>query len=438
MKHHTTKPQRDLIMIESLVRKHGTCTRGKIHELTLLQRSDISRSVRTLLDQGRLIEAGRAENLIGRKQILLRINKERGFVVGVSFDAETVVAATLDLDNELKSLVTESTDLDGGEAGLVAQLLSSSRKAIKHAGVASDKLMGIGVAGCGLVDTREGTMIMSATLDFLRDVQLKRIFEKEFRAPTLVENLSHAKTVAERETSPAEATDNMIYIDYGMGIGAGIIVDGKLLYSRVPVGSEFGHTHMTENGPPCKCGSFGCLEAIVGYAAIRARIQNAIKEGGYSEALAVAGGDPSQISWLTVLKASKNKDKACMTIVEQLGLYLGVGLANLVNIFNPSLIVLDHRLSAAGDDLLNHITEVIRRKALTRFTKDLIVHFGRLGVEAGVLGIGSLVLDRLFEIPALKSPPFLMKPWGAPASRRVPPEARLLQIESNEDACQGS
>ena len=134
----------------------------------------------------------------------------------------------------------------------------------------------------------------------------------------------------------------MIYVEYGRtGIGAGIVIDGKLFYGAGYVAGEFGHTHMVEDGPACKCGSFGCLEAIAGASALRSRIRRAIAEGGTSSALALAGGDVSKITGWTVLEAAGHGDKICAEIVEQAANYLGAGLANLVNLFNPAVIVID-------------------------------------------------------------------------------------------------
>jgi glucokinase len=170
---------------------------------------------------------------------------------------------------------------------------------------------------------------------------------------------------------------------------------------------------MLDDGPACRCGSFGCLEAIVGGAALEARIRKAIADGGTSEALLMADGDITKISGITVLEAAGRGDKTCMAIVEQLGDYLGLGLANIVSLLNPSVVVLDPHLAVAGRDLLDGITKVIKRQSLRYSTKDLIVCFGRLGIEASLLGLGSLALERHFEVPMLKPPRFMVETVSA-------------------------
>lgn len=415
MKHVATKNQRDRLVIETLIRRFGQLSRVDIHELTHLQRSEISRLVRELLDAGRLVQAGRADNPTGRKQVLLRLNEEHGFVLALGFDDESLIAALLDLRPQVRAMVRESTCLTEGVEGLTKQLFGCARRVIHEAGVPSKSLLGIGVAASGLINSSVGTMVMSSTLDFCKNVPLQRIFEEEFGVSTWVENLTRAKTVAERTLGAGAMAEDMIYIEYGRtGIGAGILIDGALVHGSGYAAGEFGHTHMIEEGPACKCGSFGCLEAIAGAAALETRIRRAVAEGSTSLALARANGNPEKISGWTVLEAARQGDKTCTAIVEQLGNYLGLGLANLVNLFNPSILVLDQRLELAGEGLLDQIAKVIRRQALTQSTKDLVVRFGRLGADASVLGVGSIVLEKHFEIPALKPLRFMIESVSAP------------------------
>lgn len=417
MKHETSKKERDKQLVQALTWRLGPMSRAKIHELTRLQRSDISRLVRELLDEGKLLQGGRANNPMGRKRVMLRLNEARGFAVGIGFDDQDVAAATTDLHLRMISIVRESTRLNGGTEGLVKQLLGVSREAIRRAGVDPKKLLGIGVAGSGLVNNREGLMVMSSTIEFCERVPFREIFQKEFRTPVFVENITRAKTLAERKLGAGEMAEDMIYVEYGQtGIGAGVIIAGKPFYGSGCAAGEFGHTHVMVEGPACKCGSFGCLEAVAGAAALEARIRKAIEEGSPSLALSLAGGDAKSLSGWTVLQAASMGDKTCSVIVEHAGNYLGLGLANLVNLFNPSLLVLDQRLSLAGEGLLDQIIKVVRRQALHHSAQGLKIRFGTLGSDASVLGASAVVLEKHFEIPALKPPWFLTE--GFPAVSR--------------------
>jgi predicted NBD/HSP70 family sugar kinase len=416
MRHVTRKSERDKQVIQFLVREFGQLSRVEIHKLTYLRLNTISSLVRELLIEGRLVEAGRGKNPSGRKQILLGLNHEHSLVVGVEFDDEWVLASTMDLSLKTKSTIKEPTYLDAGMEGLIRQLLSCTRRAIEQTAVQSRPLIGIGIADPGLVNTREGVVVTCTTIDFWKQVPLKGIFEREFEIPVLLESKTRARAVAERMLGAGELAEDMVYIDYGTGIGAGIILDGKLLRGHRSALGEFGHTQMGENTTACKCGSFGCLEAIAGAVALKSRILKAISQGSTSQALALAGGNPDKISAWTVLAAARLGDKTCSAIVEQAGDCLGLGLANLVNLFNPSLILLDRRLEQAGQGLLDQIVRVVRRQALSHSTEDLEIRFAKLGEEAGVLGVGLMLLERHFEIPQLRLPRFMIESISEPGA----------------------
>jgi len=415
LKHVVSKTERDKQVVEAVVRRYGPLSRIDIHKLTHLQPSAISRLTRRLLSEGWLIESGRAENPTGRKPVLLRFNDEHAFLVGVGFNTENVVAAVMNLHPEIRASVTEPTCLHKGTEGLVYQLLGCVQKVMLEARADPGSVLGIGVAGSGLVNTRTGTLIMSSTLDFLKNVPLQQIFEKEFGVSTLIENITRAKTVAESVLGAGEGRDDVIYIEYGAGIGAGIMIGGRVLYGSGYAAGEFGHTHVMDEGPACKCGSFGCLEALVGCAALEAKIRKVVAEGGYSQASKLANGDVNKISgWMVLEAAARLRDKTCLAIVEQVGKYLGLGLANLVNLFNPSIVVLDQRLNLAGDGLLDQVVKVVRRQALSHATDDLLIRFGKLGSCSAVLGMGLMLLERRFQIPSLKPPRFMIEPQAVP------------------------
>lgn len=420
MKHVSNKTQRDKLVIEALVRREGLLSRSDIHALTSLQQSEISRMVGALLREGKLQEAGRAANPMGRKQVLLRFNEDHQFIAALAFDDESVHASVVNLHPRLREQVREPTCVTRGTEGLVQQLLLCMREALRRAGIKPADLAGIGIAGSGLVDSRRGRFLMSSTVEILEDIPVKDIFEDAFGAPVILENLTRAKAVAERRLGAGNRAEDMIFIEYGRtGIGAGIILNGNLVHGSGCAAGEFGHTHMVNDGPACKCGSVGCLEALVGAAALEARARKLIHDG--NGALALAGGDSKTISGWTVLEAAAKGEPACAALVEELGTYLGLGLANLVNLFNPSVLVIDQRLRLAGETLLERIIATVRRQALRHATKDLAIRFGTLGSEAAVLGVAVLALEKHFEIPLLKPPRFMIesvvpRKGGVPAS----------------------
>lgn len=403
MKQVTKKRERDKHVIEALVRRFGPISRVDIHKLTNLRRTTISMITRELLQEGRLVEVGRSNNPLGRKQILLKLNDEYRFIIGVEFDDKTIVAGVMNLHPKIKHIVSVPVDLNWGRDGLIQQLKSAVSQVIQVASMDVSLLVGIGIADPGLVDSRHGVTITSTTIDFWNDVPLGKIFEDEFEVQVIVESKTRAKALAERMLGAGAMEENLVYFDYGAGIGAGIIVDGRLLYGRNCGAGEVGHTRISEDGP-CKCGTIGCLEATAGTSAIEARVRKALAEGAGSQVLSLAGDDPAKVTAQLVLEAAQAGDKMCGNIVLELAREIGIATANVVNLFNPAVVIFDRNLEPGGNILLDQISQVVRGHALTSSSADLALRFGTIGEEAGILGMGLSVLEKHFEIPALSMP----------------------------------
>jgi glucokinase len=330
-------------------------------------------------------------------------------IIAADFDAEMVMAGVLDCRAVIRGrIVSDRTNLDEGIDGLLRQLFSIVRRAAAEEGLDMSRVMGVGVGDPGVVDTREGLSVVSSTIGFWKDVPLRERFEREFGVPCVVDNNTRTKTLAERRLGAGERREDMIFLEYGWGIGAGIVSGGRTIRGSRWAAGEFGHTHITKNGPPCSCGSFGCIEAIAGVGALEATLKDAVRQGGFSTCVSMAGGDVEKITGWQVLEAARQGDKMATALVEELGASLGLGLANLVNLFNPSLVILDKRLALAGDLVLDQIVRTVRRQALAYSTEALQFRFAALGSEASLLGAGLTMLDRLFEVPALRPPRFLL------------------------------
>jgi predicted NBD/HSP70 family sugar kinase len=388
-----TKSQRDKRLIEALVYQQGPISRVSIHALTNLRRSTISSLTRQLLTEGKLVEAGPSDNPLGRKQILLKLNRKFGFLVGVEFDDEQVTAGIMDLEPSVVRVISEPTDLAHGKEGLLRQLQSAVRRVVSASRLPWSKLLGIGIADPGLVDTRRGVTTTCSTIDFWNDVPLTATFEKEFKVPVLVESKTRAKAMAEQMLGVGAREPNMIYLDYGTGIGAGVIVDGKLLYGHNCGVGEVGHTNMVRSGPTCKCGSNGCLEAVAGAGAVENRARKALADGVASSLSSKEG-----ITVWQVLEAARAGDKMCWNIVAETAEEIGVAMANLVNLFNPAMIVFDQRLSVTGDDFLNLVARVVKSNALAGSAANLSLRYATQGRESGLLGMGLQILDKHFSV----------------------------------------
>jgi N-acetylglucosamine repressor len=401
------KSERDEHLVEYVVRRFGPISRARIHELTQIRPSATSQIVRQLLDAGRLVEDGVENGRLGRKGALLRLNEESRCVACLQFDDETITAGVANLRPSITKTRTDATPLNGGAEALTRQLIRTLKACLR--GVPSESVIGIGIADPGLVDSRRGVVLSCSTIPFWREIPLKEIFDKEFGIPATVDTHTRAKAVAERDSSGAETRETMFYIDYGAGIGAGLVTDGRLMYGQTSGAGEFGHMHVVDSDTACNCGSYGCLEAVAGLRAVEARVRRAVADGGKTEVLQMAGGDPSRINGWMVFEAASRGDKIAGNTVAAVGRHLGLGIANLVNLFNPGAVVLDWRLRTAGGALLDEIQATVKLQALREFTANLEIRYATQGGDAGILGMARMVLDEHMAVPAWKLPLFLQE-----------------------------
>ena len=304
MSYVTSQWERDKGVILNVVRSFGPVSRVEIHRLTQIRLSTISQITKELLSDETLLDDGFSDNPTGRKQILLRINPTAGFILGIEFDSEEVTTAVLDLVPEIVSISKERTICNGGVDGLVAQLKACARRALQAAGISTGQLRGIGIADVGPVNRRAGVSLMSSQMEFWRDVPLVRIFEEEFGVPIFLDNATRCRGNAERLIGAGNKSDDMVYVEYGAGIGSAIIAGGRPLEGSHTSAGEFGHTRVSSDGLPCKCGSFGCLEAMAGSAALANRFREIAIEGVSSMALTLAGGDRRAVTGWHVIEAA--------------------------------------------------------------------------------------------------------------------------------------
>lgn len=187
----------------------------------------------------------------------------------------------------------------------------------------------------------------------------------------------------------------MCYIIAHRGIGGAVIVDGVLHRGAQGGAGEIGHTVIDLDGPRCGCGGYGCLEAFAGRAAIARRASQALKRAGGGK---ICGRGPDELITEDVIEAALEGDEVARRVLEETGEYLGIGISNLVNSFDPELVVVGGSTMRAGSLILDPAIKVVRRRALPEMAEGVSIVAGKWGEDAGAVGAASLVLRRMFAV----------------------------------------
>jgi len=276
------------------------------------------------------------------------------------------------------------------EAEVLATLVSAVQEARD---AAEEEVLGVGFGIPSLVDQARGTAVSTVHLP-LTGVPLRDVMAERLGLPVWVDNDANAALLAEAHSGAAAGALHAVMLTIGTGIGGAVLADGRLLHGARGGAGELGHMVVDLDGPPCSCGNVGCLEAVVsGRALGRAgrRIAENAPESGLGRALAAG----REVTGMLVTELAHDGDPAARDVVALMGTRLGVGVANLVNAFNPEVVVIGGGVIGAGDLLLGPVREVVRERALSPSRDDVRIVPARFGDESGMLGAALLALDGL-------------------------------------------
>ncbi len=258
-------------------------------------------------------------------------------------------------------------------------------------GINRSTVSGMGAAIAGLVTQDTGVLLTSPNLLAWYHTPVKEIFERELKLPVWVGNDATLAALGEYKFGAGKGCHNLIYITVSTGIGGGIITGGKLLLGTSGFAAEVGHMTIDINGPRCNCGNIGCLEMLASGTAIARMAVERLSKGEKSAITDLVAGDLSKISAEVVEKAAKSGDAMAKAVMNTAGTNLGVGVVNLVHIFNPELIIIGGGVSKAGDLIFEPVRQVISQRVM----RDISVRITTpvLGDNPGLLGAVALVLE---------------------------------------------
>jgi predicted NBD/HSP70 family sugar kinase len=275
-----------------------------------------------------------------------------------------------------------------------------------HDGIEASKvpkrsILGVGIAHSGVIDTENGVVLSfprPGQMAEWKNVHLQAIFEKEFKIPCRVEDSVRTMAIAERVFGLGKDISDFLFIEVGMGIGAAFYFNGELYRGGGGKAGEFGHITVDENGPLCSCGNNGCLESVASCAAIIEAGRAAIERGVDSKIRDLAGGNLNQISVELIARAASDNDSLAFRVLQEAASYIAVGLADLVNLLNPRLIIFGGALFRAAPQLLSDpLKRMIRQRSLEKSANDVQLKVSSLGSEAGALGAARVISVRALE-----------------------------------------
>ena len=392
----TPTGNRDLIRainrshVLNTIKAHGPIGRAEVARSIGLSPATVTAITAELIKDGLVLEQSAGESSGGRPPILLAINPQGGYVIGIKLTEEKAVCALTDLDATI--LAKSSIQLSGHDPEDVVNDLSIMITQLMDEQHVYDKpLLGVGIGLAGIVDVEQGILRQSPIYgDGWNNVPLRNMLERRLKILVFIENDVNTLTLTEKWFGSGQGLDNFLTVTIGRGVGMGIVMNGQFYRGQGGGAGEFGHVMIDPNGPLCACGKKGCLEAYIGDPGMVRMAQEYILRKELPGAVAT-------IEQLLLL--AQNGNAAANEIYAFAGRILGQQIANLIDLLNPQRIIISGEGTRAGDFLFAPMNEAIRQNTMPGLYNEKIVQIDPWGDDAWARGAAGFVLHKFFESP---------------------------------------
>ncbi|MCV2523067.1 transcriptional repressor XylR [Bacillus velezensis] len=371
------KVNQKLLLNEIL--KNSPISRAKLSEMTGLNKSTVSSQVNTLMKENLVFEIGQGQSSGGRRPVMLVFNRKAGYSVGIDVGVDYINGILTDLEGTI--VLDQYHHLECNSPEITKDILIDMiHHFIANMPQSPYGLIGIGICVPGLIDKNQ--KIVFASNSNWRDIDLKSFIQKKFNMPVFIENEANAGAYGEKVFGAAKNHDNMIYASIGTGIGIGVIINNDLYRGVGGFSGEMGHMTIDFNGPKCSCGNRGCWEL---YASEKALIKSLkTKE--------------KKVSTQDIIDLAHLNDIGTLHALQNFGFYLGIGLTNILNTFNPQAIILRNSIIESHPMVLHSIKSEVSSRVYSHLDNSYELLPSILGKNAPALGMSSIVIDHFLDM----------------------------------------
>ncbi|MBJ6360612.1 ROK family protein [Paenibacillus sp. GCM10012307] len=380
---HLVKKINKSIVLET-IKKKSPLSRSQISELTGLHKGTVSSLINELIEEDLVFEIGHGLSSGGRRPVMLLFNQEAGYAIGVNLGVNFILVILTNLQGEVideKTTYFEQTSLDV----VIPMLIEAIQAMIARAPKTTYGIIGIGIGVPGVLDDK-GTILLAPNLGW-ENVDLHRILTDAFQIPVTIENEANAGAIGEKEFGFGKEDANLIFVSVGIGIGTGILLNGEIYRGASGFSGEMGHFVIETNGKKCKCGSKGCWEL---YASENALIEQA------RQFLVDESGDQT-LDINTLVAMADSGSARVIHLFNQIGEYIGIGISNIINMFNPELIVIGNRLAVAEKWIKNPIMRIVEQSTFPFIRRQLRISFASPATDSIALGAAYTATKSFFS-----------------------------------------
>ncbi len=306
-------------------------------------------------------------------------------VVAIDLGGTKILAALVD-NRRVVIRDYSATGAGAGPRAVVKRIYGAVDRVLSQAKINIAQMHSISIAAAGAIDSKNGVVTLSPNLPGWRNIPLAEMIREKYPSRVFLVNDANAAAVGEHCYGAGRGARNMIYLTVSTGIGGGIIISNKLYEGISGAAGEIGHMSIDVNGPLCHCGNIGCFEMLASGTALAKEAINRIKQGEKSTLIEMLEGKIENITAREIGEAAEKGDKLALSVVNHIATYLGIGLVNLVNIFNPEVIVIGGGVSKLGKLLLDPARKVVQERAFPLQGGAVKIVPAQLGDDSGIIG----------------------------------------------------
>ena len=354
----------------------------------------VTKLIGELMDEGFMIELGKSGTSGGRRPSIYGLNPEAGYFIGLDIRHTHASVAVTDFKGGLICFEDNIPFVLEIDEACIHTISKNIRDFFVRHDLEWNRVLGMGISVAGRVNPKTG---YSNLYSFDPERPINKILSEDLDIPVVIENDSRAMTYGEYLSGVVKKEKNVLFVNVSWGLGMGMILDGRLYYGTSGYSGEFGHFPLLNNDQICRCGKVGCLETGASGSALVRMISEQL-QAGRASSLSRIFKDQGKVNLNDIFKAVQEEDILTIETIEKIGANLGRGLAGLINVFNPQLVVLGGKVSMAGDYLLLAVRSAVKRHAQTIANQDTAIKFSKLRNQAAPIGDCMLSRSHLLGI----------------------------------------
>lgn len=395
----------NLSIVMDCLRERAPLSRAQLAEITGLNKTTVSSLVGQLIEQGFLRERGFGVPGAGRPGVLLELNPNAGRMIGLEFGVDFILLLMTDFTAQPIWRYEERGDFVGRPEDGIARAVQIIREAVARDDGRGHPVLGLGAGVPGLVNVDAGELVNAANLEWYH-VPLRDWLRERFNVPVHIDNDANAAALGEKYFGAARDADNFVYLNAGVGLGGAVYIDRRLFRGRRGYAGEIGHMFVVDNGIRCSCGNFGCWETVVSQSGVLRFVQAEIARGRPTAL------QPSRLDFDQVLSAAEVGDAVALDAFNETARYLGLGVASLINVFDPDMVVLGGVLSRAAHLLLPVAERTIEAHTFPQPYNRTQFRISTHGYDACVMGGVALVLNDILNRTSVAADPAVKDSLG--------------------------